>query len=93
MFCWLGEMPPVELGVSPERFLPAGCATLESVRLVQVGTDLAIPDDERLAALIPFRRPGGLAGGSFHCIAAVNLLARVRNIGPNARDLWPRCIA
>jgi adenylate cyclase len=48
---------------------------LHSVRLVQAGSSLAIPVDDRVAALIPFRGPGGPQGGSFAYISAADLLA------------------
>ena len=75
MFRRLVGMPKVEPGFPPERFLPTGYAALESVRLVQGATQLAIPVNDRLTALIPFRGPGGPAGGSFKYISAADLLA------------------
>ena len=75
MFRRLVGMPKVEPGFPPERFLPTSYAALESVRLVQGATQLAIPVNDRLTALIPFRGPGGPAGGSFKYISAADLLA------------------
>ncbi len=75
MFRRLMGMPTVEPGFPPERFLPTGYAALESVRLVQGGTQLAIPVSDRLTAIIPFRGPGGPAGGSFRYLSAADLLA------------------
>jgi adenylate cyclase len=75
MFRRLVGMPKVEPGFPPERFLPTGYAALESVQLVQGAAQLAIPVNDRLTALIPFRGPGGPAGGSFKYISAADLLA------------------
>ena len=75
MFRRLVGMPKVEPGFPPERFLSAPYAGWESVRLVQGGTQLAIPVNDRLTALIPFRGPGGPAGGSFRYLSAADLLA------------------
>jgi len=75
MFRRLVGMPTVAPGFPPERFLPADHAALESVRLVQGATQLAIPVNNRLTALIPFRGPGGPAGGSFSYISVADLLA------------------
>ena len=75
MFRRLLGLPQVEPGFPPERFLPAHYAGLESVRLVQGATELAIPVNDRLTALIPFRGPGGPAGGSFAYVSAADLLA------------------
>lgn len=68
-------LPQVAPGFPPERFLPNDYAALESVRLVQGATELAIPVSNRLTALIPFRGPGGPAGGSFNYVSAADLLA------------------
>ena len=75
MFRRLVEMPKVEPGFPPERFLPADYAALDSVRLVRGDSELAIPVNDRLTALIPFRGPGGPAGGSFRYLSAADLLA------------------
>ncbi len=75
MFRRLMGMPTVEPGFPPERFLSAEYVVLESVRLGQGTTQLAIPVNDRLTALIPLRGPGGPAGGSFKYISAADLLA------------------
>ena len=43
--------------------------------LRQDGVELAIPADERMATLKPFRNDGGLLGGSFRHISAGDVLA------------------
>ncbi|HRL53569.1 MAG TPA: CHASE2 domain-containing protein, partial [Acidovorax temperans] len=48
--------------------------TLESVVLVDGARRMALPVDERLAMLIPFRGPGGPEGGSYAYISASDLL-------------------
>ena len=37
---------------------------------------LAIPVDDRVATLVPFRGPGGASGGSFRYTSASDVLAR-----------------
>lgn len=49
--------------------------TLRSVVLRQGSHELALPVDERLATLIPFRGPGDVRGGSFRYLAASDVLA------------------
>jgi adenylate cyclase len=47
---------------------------LQSVILNQDGRDLTLPVDDRLAALIPFRGPGDVSGGSFRYVSASDVL-------------------
>lgn len=75
MFRLLLGSPQVAPGFPPERFLPRSYQALESVRLVRGDTSLAIPVDERAAALVPFRGPGGPQGGSFTYVSAADVLA------------------
>ncbi|WP_439112480.1 CHASE2 domain-containing protein [Hydrogenophaga sp.] len=79
MFRLLLGSPQVEPGFPVERFLTHDYQALESVRLTQgtpsVATSLAIPVDDRVATLVPFRGPGGPQGGSFTYVSAVDLLA------------------
>lgn len=67
--------PGVQPGFPASRLLPAGYQPLESVRLVQGTATLAIPVDERVSALVPFRGPGGPQGGSFTYVSASDVLA------------------
>jgi adenylate cyclase len=73
MFRRLVGLPRVEPGfpASGQRRYQA----LESVRLTQAGTELAIPVDDRVLALVPFRGPGGPQGGSFRYHSAADVLA------------------
>ncbi|OGB17268.1 MAG: guanylate cyclase [Burkholderiales bacterium RIFCSPHIGHO2_12_FULL_67_38] len=75
MFRLLLGSPRVEPGFPAERFLPRDYQALESVRLVHENTALAIPVDDRLAALVPFRGRGGPQGGSFAYVSASDALA------------------
>ena len=75
MFRLLLGSPRVEPGFPPERFLSGDYQALASVRLVDGRSALAIPVDERVAALVPFRGPGGPAGGSFTYVSAADVLA------------------
>jgi adenylate cyclase len=70
----LGD-PRVEPGFPPEHFFSRDYRALESVRLVRGDTSLAIPVDERVTALVPFRGAGGPQGGSFTYVSAADLLA------------------
>jgi adenylate cyclase len=69
---WTG-LPKVEPGFPPERFL-ARYQGLDSVRLVQGDKAIAIPVDDRVATLVPFRGPGGPSGGSFRYYSASDVL-------------------
>ena len=73
MFRLLAGSPRVEPGFVNER-LPDARA-LESVRLVQGTSTLAVAVDERLAVLVPYRGAGGPAGGSFTYVSASDVLA------------------
>ncbi|MDG5975891.1 adenylate/guanylate cyclase with chase sensor [Hydrogenophaga taeniospiralis CCUG 15921] len=75
MFRLLLGSPRVEPGFPAERFLSHDYQALESVRLVHQNTALAIPVDDRLAALVPFRGRGGPQGGSFTYVSASDVLA------------------
>lgn len=48
--------------------------TLHSIVLRQDGRELALPVDDRLATLIPFRGPGDVSGGSFRYVSASDVL-------------------
>lgn len=81
MFRRLVGMPQVRPGFSSEMLLDASHQRLESVVLRQASNQLAIPVDERVATLIPFRGPGGPRGGSFRYISAADLLAGKLPVG------------
>ena len=75
LFRRLAGSPRVEPGFASERMLARAYQALESVRLVQGSTTLAIPVDERVAVLVPYRGPGGPQGGSFTYVSAADVLA------------------
>lgn len=75
MFRHLVGSPQVEPGFPSERWLTRNYKGLESIRLVQSATEkLAIPVDERIAVLVPFRGRGGPAAGSFQYHSAADVL-------------------
>jgi adenylate cyclase len=76
MFRMLAGLPKVEPGFPPEKFLTRNYQGLESILLKQGNKTLAIPVDDRVATLVPFRGNGGAAGGSFRYISAADVLAK-----------------
>lgn len=76
MFRMLVGLPRVEPGFPPEKFLTRNYQGLESILLKQGGKTLAIPVDDRVATLVPFRGNGGANGGSFRYISAADVLAK-----------------
>jgi adenylate cyclase len=76
MFRMLAGLPKVEPGFPPEKFLTRNYQGLESILLKQGGKVLAIPVDDRVATLVPFRGNGGANGGSFRYISAADVLAK-----------------
>ncbi len=76
MFRMLVGLPAVSPGFPQERFINRSYQGLESILLNQGGKTLAVPVDDRVATLVPFRGPGGVGGGSFKYISAADLLAK-----------------
>ncbi len=75
MFRVLTGLPKIEPGFPQERFLSRNYQGLESILLRQDGKSLAIPVDDRVATLVPYRGLGNVAGGSFKYYSAADLLA------------------
>ena len=75
MFRTLIGKPTVEPGFPQERFLSRNYQGLESIRLTQADRTMAVPVDERVAVLVPFRGPGGVAGGSYKYVSAADVLS------------------
>lgn len=75
MFRMLIGQPSVAPGFPQERFLSRNYQGLESILLKQADRVMAVPVDDRVAALVPFRGPGGVAGGSFKYVSATDVLA------------------
>ncbi|RYX94116.1 MAG: adenylate/guanylate cyclase domain-containing protein, partial [Comamonadaceae bacterium] len=76
MFRMLVGLPRVEPGFPQDRFIARSYQGLESILLKQGGKTLAIPVDDRVATLVPFRGHGGVGGGSFKYISASDILAK-----------------
>ena len=76
MFRMLVGLPDIEPGFPQERFLSRSYQGLESILLKQGSKTLAIPVDDRVATLVPFRGPGGANGGSYRYISASDVLAK-----------------
>ena len=76
MFRMLVGLPSVSPGFPQERFINRSYQGLESILLKQGDKTLAVPVDDRVATLVPFRGPGGVAGGSFKYVSAADLLAK-----------------
>jgi len=76
MFRMLVGLPGVEPGFPQEKLLTRNYQSLESILLRQGSKTLAIPVDDRVATLVPFRGPGGANGGSYRYISASDVLAK-----------------
>ena len=76
MFRLLAGLPTVTPGFPKERMLARSYQGLESIQLKLGNKMLAIPVDEQVAALIPFRGLGGPKGGSFKYVSASDLLSK-----------------
>ncbi len=76
MFRVLAGQPKVEPGFPQDKLLTRSYQGLESILLTQGGKQMAIPVDDRVATLVPYRGPGGARGGSFRYISAADVLAR-----------------
>lgn len=75
MFRMLVGLPRIEPGFPREKFITRNYQGLESILLKQGDKTLAIPVDERVATLVPFRGAGGASGGSYRYISASDVLA------------------
>ena len=67
--------PSVEPGFATGLVMNRRMSGLESLRLQHLGQTLAIPVDERVSALVPYRGRGGPEGGSFSYVSATDLLS------------------
>lgn len=76
MFRMLAGSPAVVPGFPKERFLTRSYQGLESIQLKLGNRTLAIPVDERVSSLVPFRGSGGPKGGSFRYVSAGDLLSK-----------------
>ncbi len=76
MFRLLAGSPTVVPGFPKERFLSRNYQGLESIQLKLGAKTLAIPVDDRVSSLVPFRGYGGPRGGSFQYVSASDLLSK-----------------
>jgi adenylate cyclase len=76
MFRSLAGFPEVAPGFSNERFLSRNFQGVDRLLLKQGDKSLALPVDERMASLVPYRGPGGADAGSFRYVSAIDLLAK-----------------
>jgi adenylate cyclase len=76
MFRMLVGRPAVEPGFPREQLAGRDYTGLESVVLRQGQRKLAVPVDDRVATLVPFRGPGGPSGGSFRYVSASDVLLK-----------------
>ncbi len=76
MFRLLVGMPSVAPGFPKNHMLSPRNEGLASIQLTLGARTLAIPVDEQVATLIPFRGFGGPKGGSFRYVSAGDLLSR-----------------
>ncbi len=76
MFRALTGMPSVEPGFTQDRFASRSYQGLESIRLRLGDKSFSVPVADGVTALVPFRGPGGVSGGSFKYISAADLLAQ-----------------
>ncbi len=75
MFRALTGMPVVEPVFPSERYL-SRYHGLDSIRLRLGDKQLSIPVAEGVTTLVPFRGPGGAAGGSYRYVSAADVLAK-----------------
>lgn len=76
MFRALVGLPKVAPGFPKDKLLGRNYYGLESILLKEGGKSLAIPVDDRIATLVPFRGKGGAKGGSFRYVSATDVLAK-----------------
>jgi adenylate cyclase len=74
MFRMLVGQPAVEPGFPRDHLVDSEYGGLESIVLRQGQRRFAVPVDDRVATLVPFRGPGGPAGGSFRYVSASDVL-------------------
>jgi adenylate cyclase len=76
MFRVLIGLPKVEPGFPQERIIARNYPGLESILLRQNDKTLAVPVDNKVATLIPFRGHGNSTGGSFKYFSAADVVAQ-----------------
>jgi len=76
MFRLFAGSPAVFPGFPKDRSLSRSYQGLDSILLQLGNKTLAIPVDERVSSLVPFRGLGGPKGGSYRYVSAADLLAK-----------------
>ena len=66
--------PPVEPGFPPEKFVSRTYQSLDSIKLPVGQQTVSIPVAEGVISWIPFRGPGGPAGGSYRYVSASDVV-------------------
>lgn len=74
MYRLVAGAPQVVPGFPRERFLSKSYHGLDSLVLQRPDWRQEIPVDSRVSALVPFRGPGGVKGGTFQYVSAVDIL-------------------
>ena len=75
MFRKLVGSPAVTPSFSDEQWMSRSYQGLDRILLKEGKSAIAIPVDRRIAALVPYRGPGGANGGSFRYVSAADVLA------------------
>ena len=76
MFRALTNLPTVVPGFSNEKFLSRDYQGVDRLLLKLGERSTALPVDERMATLVPYRGAGGVNGGSFQYVSAADILAK-----------------
>ncbi|MCG2594742.1 adenylate/guanylate cyclase domain-containing protein [Ramlibacter sp. XY19] len=76
MFRLMAGEPTVDPGFPRDRFANRNYGGLESILLKQGARQLAIPVDDKVGTLVPFRGDGGPQGKSFRYIPASDLIKK-----------------
>jgi adenylate cyclase len=66
--------PPVEPGFPQDKFVSRTYQSLDSIKLPLGNQSVSIPVAEGVIAWIPFRGPGGPAGGSYRYVSASDIV-------------------
>jgi adenylate cyclase len=74
MFRMLAGSPSVSPGFTNDRFLSRTYQGMDRILLKQGDKTFAIPVDEKVATLVPYRGKGGVKGGSFQYVSASDVL-------------------
>ena len=75
MFRMLTGLPAVKPVFPLADSMAHGYQGIDGVLLQKGSSSLTIPVDERVSVLVPFRGPGGPAGGSFRYVSASDVMA------------------